>query len=895
MRRQDEIRLLFPNQVPANQKFLLSELDGFARAFDADEILDLLRSTMSGGATTLARQALATATSFLPPYVERCHGISGEQAGVWSQYMAEPVAMATAADERAKAEELHALRARAIARLMPLFNAFSGRLEDLPESVKPTAWLMLALLPEGHVHAKAFLEKKPVPFNAVWAWAAGGGGASDPQRLTALLDRLGPGEPDVLLAALALPAEPLAALAARLAGRVDWKGAAHLAMALGRVGGPDALTRLEELSLHPTGWGDVYVLRAVEALGQQAGLKLVRHLHARAVHEFVRRQALRAAGGFVSEDAVSFCLSSLSGSEGSVTAQALESLVRLRCPRDDLLDAAKTLVSSGDLRVRVNALLATVDPDLGKLPKEFVELLRSDDPLARVEAAFCLGYWPSKGARDALAHFAAHDREPAVRVQAIKSLSKYGALRALPVLTQLVESAPPAEAALAARLVERLAPERMDGIAEFFTKELAKHEQPERRALLLTALAGISVRSPSPGVEDILARALDSDSPVILMAALDAWKRLAARSSADLDTRLSRAMAHEDPRISASAAVVAVLRGNLKAIDELAAGVRAGAPEAKIAAHAHAALELALIATSVLAPAHAALARALEQDAARPAPSIGWMPPKSRVAAPAPAPDAEEAVADGAATLREGELKDLLAELRAKESAPPKSMRIGDFGRRLEAQNYLVVPKTAAVALEAESRRARAARGFRQAAALARQHPVLLVPVASLAVILGVVLFAPGEAPVRFEVPAAPALTSVITTGKATVTGTPLAASDVVRVGQEVKLAGAEARFQTDAGDDVKLLADGAMTVVEAGGADGLVLAPRAGTLEVAFGPGQRFLIKSDKRRVQGISAKLRCEVREDSWIVEVKFGDVMGTDAGGSRTLAVGSAHTLK
>lgn len=595
MRRQDEIRLLYPNQVPANQKFLLSELDDYAAAFDGDEVLELLRLAMAGGAQPLRRQALVTATFFLPPFTERRHGVTQAQASVWSQYMAEPVALATAAQERAQVEETRGLRTRALARLTPLFLALSSRMDELPESLRGEAWLTLSLLPDGEKYSPRFLDKKPMAFEALWAWAAGGGATRDPARLTAMLDRTGPGDPDVLLAALGLPAETLARLAKRLTGRVDWRGTAHLAMALGRVGGPDALARLEDLARHPSGWGDVYVLRAVESLGRPDGLELVERLHRRATHEFVRRQALRAAGGFVSEAALVFCLAQLGGSEGSVAAQALESLVRLRCPRADLLQAARGLAASADLRVRVNALLATVDPDGGKLPAEFESLLRSDDPLARVEAAFCLGYWRSRGALEALSHFASADPQPAVRVQAMKSLTRYGAARCLPALTRLFETASPGEAALAARLVARPGAQRVSGIPEFFTRELVRNNDPNRRALLLTALAGLSVTHRPPGVEQILVAALDVDSPVVLKAALDGWTLLGGQTAADLGGRLARCAAAEDPAVAAQAAVVSFLRGDLKAIDVLAAGLMAGAPDARVAAHVHAALELALI------------------------------------------------------------------------------------------------------------------------------------------------------------------------------------------------------------------------------------------------------------------------------------------------------------
>src|SRR5438105_14196373 len=131
MRRQDEIRLLFPSQDSDTQKLLLSELEAYALSFDSDETFDVLRSALAHAVPRVRHQALASFTNFLPQYVARRMRAVEELAGLWTEYhnaSARPDPAVLLA-ERAAREKV---REHARAALVPLADAIAERLDTIP-------------------------------------------------------------------------------------------------------------------------------------------------------------------------------------------------------------------------------------------------------------------------------------------------------------------------------------------------------------------------------------------------------------------------------------------------------------------------------------------------------------------------------------------------------------------------------------------------------------------------------------------------------------------------------------------------------------------------------------------------------------------------------------------
>lgn len=899
MRRQDEIRLLITSQTSANRKFLLSELDRFAQAFDADDLSDLLNEQLGVGEVSLRRQSLVTGTLFTPPYVARRHGATEEAAGVWTGFLDDAgreQALAGTAAEHAT----EGLRRAARERLAPLVAELATALVRLPEDVRPHAALALALSPGAHQFLPAPADRRAT-FATTWAWAASGGARSDPERLAAFLDRHGPGDPDLFHAALHLPPTALARLVQSVSGRVDWTGVAHLAQAAGRAGGAEALVTLDALARGAAGWGAVYVLRAIESLRKPTGLDLAKRIHAAATHEFVRQQAVRTAGSISSEASIQFCLAQLSAPEPGIVAQALESLVRVRCPKSDLTAQARALVAHADLRVRVNALLATVEPEEGRLPEEAKELLKSTDAFQRVEGAFCLGYWQSKLALAILAELAVRDASALVRTQAIKSVSRYDAQAGIPVLTRLVEIAPPAEALIAARVMARLRGQVTHLLADFFVRELVRHTDPARRALLLDALGGLAVTARDARIEGVFATALAVDDPRIAAAALAGYTLMGGPAEVDVSARLAQ-LEKSGGAAGGAAAVVSFLSGDLAVVDRLVAGLKAADPAAARAARA-----LIEVASFGVGASCTGLARKLS---VRAAPAARTSEPPEPPAPSAPPAAAGPVLADGEFEVRSASrtrspasaeteqrtLQELFPEVPKRPSA--RFGRPEPPGQQVGKATYLVAAAERGRALEAESPAARLSRAMRQTAAFLRQNPILCAPPVALLVVAVVVLrAATAEAP-PVVTKAAAGLTVMSVRGTLRVAGdpAPLGPADVVRLGETIALdPAAEARLVTPAGDEIDIHESVEIKLAAADPRGGITLAPKRGTITIRLTSAVPLELSSVGRRVGGRGVSFRCTVKPDVWVVEALTANVETADASGTATLARGARKELR
>lgn len=866
MRRQDEIRLLFPSQDQESQKLLLSELDGYALAFDSEEVFDLLRSALSSPQARVRNQALVTVSYFLPRFVARRMRVAQEEAGLWTEYQNERARPDPAMLEvlRQKREKM---RERARDALVPLAETLARRFLKLAPELKPAAQLALSYLGSDPVLDQLGIAVNAAPTDAaaLFSWAFAGGAARDPQRLSGHLNRYGPTHSDVLLAASALQQQDLLALVPQLEGRLDGAGTANLAYALSHITGDAALPALEKLVKRTTGWGQVHVLRAAGASGHPHALALIKRVHAHSQAGFVKQQAIRATGGIFAQESISFCLEQVRTADGALAAQALETLVRLRCPREELAAVARPHLDSKHLRLRVNALLMVVGVDSQTLPRGFLDLLEHHDPLPRVEAAFCMGYWPHPACLDALAAMATGDPATAVRQQAIKSLSKHPPGRSFLHLAHIAMTGAASEALTAVRVLARGAQQSEEALKSLLGA-LPAAIDPARRALLLRGAATLAAPEGDDTLEAILTTDTGSDDPSTLTAALEAWKLIGGPRDKKDRQLVVRQAGHADPGVRGAATVAGFLAGELSLLSRLESRLK-DEDGAALAAACETLLELGLVASEVVGPGHALLGGALERATggqastmatARYAAKADVLESKAPVRAEGEF-DLDDASASGTVPVHKppaderasGKEKDaILAELAQRYKKPAQK---GDVATALQKDTYLVAG-AAAGKLSEEPGSQRYIRAVRQAGAFLKMNPILLVPVVVLcgiSLIMGKAVVAPSTHTAGSA--QAVALHVMHCTGRSTVPGetAPLVPGDVLRFSEKFSLEPSAAlRLVTPTGDRIRVNGPSKLTIGKPSSSKSLELTFDDGSVDFVAAASGTLVLKDGRSTV---------------------------------------------
>ncbi|MBI4862052.1 MAG: HEAT repeat domain-containing protein [Candidatus Riflebacteria bacterium] len=865
MRRQDEIRLLLPSLNAASQKLLLSELDGYARSYDAEETHELLWSLASHAVDLVRHQALVTLSLFMPRFLAARMGALGQLASPWSAFrQGEASAPPPISEDPARLARgacpagdpvRDRMRRTAVRALVPLARSVASRLPELSGPLLHTAKLALAFL-GSDAALDALIDdvrSHRGGFESLWAFAFGGGAGRDARLVLEILRRHGGDEPDTLLAAIPLDLESIRQVGAALRGRLDWLGVSNLAIALARQPDVDPVLDLDPLLQGASGWAQVYALRALAFSRKPTALPVIERTRGAATHPFVRQQAIRAAAGIGTADALLFCLECARQGQGHEVAQAIESLVALKCPGDKVAEVAAPHVASADLSLRVRALLATVEPP-GPWPASFIELLKSADPLPRLEAAFCLGYWPSQRALKILALQATSDEHPAVRQQAIKSLSKFPTAQAIPMLTHLIKTSAPPEAQTALRVMARSAADSPGGVAEFLLRELAAQANRSRHAMLIRALASHAAATGQKTAEAALIQALGSGDRPTLCAALEGFKELAPVCGDAARGILTRLMDDPRPDVWGAAAVASFLAGELSAIDRIEAHLASRDPD-RISRAVLAFTELALLGTEVIGPQHRGLATALEPGQEPSEPEV--TPPRvTRRFLPAvagqpgaPAQDEGELWSPSAGEPDRSadpapEAPDEMAETGVFDEVKrcyeaPRPERPG-LAPRLAAVSHLAVNGQAATGLARESTAAVWARRARRTALLLHRNRLLML---SLAALLGLALWLVRTGPVPTAAVRPPTTLAVArVTGRATgdETGALLAAGDVVHAGQNLRTGpAASISLLTDGGDRISVGPESRMGLDLVGPRGELAVVLVEGTAEIEPGSGR--------------------------------------------------------
>ncbi|MBI4863554.1 MAG: HEAT repeat domain-containing protein [Candidatus Riflebacteria bacterium] len=918
MRRQDELLALYPGQDRFNRKFILSEVDRLALAFDSDEMLDFLQQEAAAKDPLVQHQALFTLNLFLPGYVRRKFAIERAREGLWSSYavaVGDLEKVEAQADE--KARETDRRRKEAFARLTPMTTRLLPLLEHASTTARTLSRLAIAQFPLKTVNdrlARTF-EANPAEFELLLAFAQSGGGGPAHGPLADLLKQHGKTQPDHLLLLSSTPAETAVATVHELSSRTDTQGRMNLAQALSKMEVPDPTEAVRHLARFNEGWVDVYCLGLLAATGRPALIDEVLAIHDRSPHRFVKNQAVRAAGSLRGVKAQEFCLESLKEPVEPVRAQALESLVKMRCPPEVLKAAAAPLLKSKFLRARVNALLATVEPTGQTLPSDVREMLMSDDPMARVEAAYCFGYWQSPKAVNLLKTLAITDPHPNVAAQAVKSLSKYPAETALWPLLSIMKERQDQVARTVARVMARYEAAEAWYVLQVLLSTMEDRGADRMRSLLyrtVGALAGKVHVRPDLGP---LVRGLTETDPAILLGALEGVKWYGREVGDDARRALHTAAGSLDPRISARALENLILLGDEPAIQKLSS--KLASPEEPIVLKAlEVALELGVLASEVI-PAGRFSAWNLEPSRSargdsrpdgdqapdqvlqcwsqslpeglnvaadlaepdfevhrlpgaegaggqpRPTPAAGTAHPEGAAAQRAKGPDISVSGRSRMPDTAASEISALAKHL-AKQRARPQAGG-GSFRNSLSGNTYLVGQDFTEESMELEPT-ARMIRRARRLAAFLGANRILLAPPVAVLVIIVIVVFGYHPPPVSTRSSSSSGATagSVIlrdVVGKIILRpgGTPLKNGDTVKAGQTVvSQEDSKARLVTAKGGRIDMTSLCEITVEGVSKDQARVdLTVCAGDYQVDFMEGGGFKLRLPPYTVTGFRARM--------------------------------------
>ena len=596
MRRQDELLALYPGSDPLTRKFIISQAEALSLAFDSDELLEFLQGELADPEPVVRHQALYTLSRFLPGFIKKRYSLSEHAVGVWSSYGQEKAQLklpvANTADLEAQRAQrrvscLYTTRPVADA-LVPLANLPSARM-------RKAARLAASQFPLPSVRERLHESARTAPdFQGFLTCTALRSGPEDDEIVLQAVREHGARSPDLLLLLAEIEPQTAFQILMDLSTRCERVGRMNLASSLGKLPDVDHAAAVQRLTQSKEGWVIVYCLRALEATGQARYLSVIRRVYEKSSHEFVKAQAVRAAGGLAGQDAVDFCLHALGSPSDRLQAQALESLVRLRCPTEVLRKGAAPLVNSRSLRARVNAILATAQPEEEDLPQGLTDLLMSNDPVDRLEAAYCLGYLQNKRSLVYLNTLVNMDPSLNVRLQATKSLSKYRSKDAVGYLLPLLGNSDARLALTAARVLTRYEGEEAANICEAIDGQLGKTQRNFERALLYRALGTVAGKSAYPHAEQPLNRGLDEKDPRVLAGVVEGWNLFWCRRSKEVNERLRSVVTAGDSRSRPRALMALYMGGELDAVEELGS-LLANEDEKSLGPAIETALELGLL------------------------------------------------------------------------------------------------------------------------------------------------------------------------------------------------------------------------------------------------------------------------------------------------------------
>lgn len=590
MRRQDELIQLYPGRDLMTRKFILSEAETLSLSFDSEELLDFLQRELGSSEGPIRNQALYTLCRFLPGFVRRRYGLSDAATGIWTRYRRD--------NRKSRIEALQdptGARGRRDA-----FLQRSGELARALLSVGPTAGprvFTLARLTLGNMPLRSVSRALMRPggkatFEDALPYAMVHDPRTEDEELARLIAAGASDEPDLCLLLSEVTNREWHRVVLDLIPSVGPLGRVALAQVLPHLGGVDRREALGRLGRSPEGWVKVQCLRAIEALGDVDYLDVIRQVMSGAESSFLQVQAVRAAGGIRSPDSIAMCFEALEKGSEPVRAQAIESLIRLRCDMGTLARAASRYTASPSLRLCVNALL--VSAKSGESAPAAEAMLMSNQMMSRLEGAFCLGYLQSNRSLQLLETLVTSDPSIHVRVQAVKSLSRYPARYSLPRLLPLTTGAHAGLALAAARVLTRYAGDQAKQVVDAMIANLQGNRQAFSRALMMRAIGSLGRRCGHPAVPSVLQAGLADPDTKVAQGAVEGMSLLGGEHLGECRDALRHLAKDPGRRLAPRALMALVLAGELEGVDGLVPLI-AGGDEKTRASALNTALELAIL------------------------------------------------------------------------------------------------------------------------------------------------------------------------------------------------------------------------------------------------------------------------------------------------------------
>lgn len=627
MRKQDELLVLYPHQDRFNKKFILTEIDGLSRTFDSDDLLELLRREVGSPDPVVAHQAFFGLTLFLPGFIARRFGVAPTEQGLWTRYEAS-AAPGSAGAAIAATLDHDATRDLVYAGLEPVARSLYDHMELGSEPVRKLARLALSQFPYRFLQ-QSILERsaREPDFELTMALARMGAGLAGPAAFSSKVTVEATRQASMYLSLVALSPEDLSREVVELAPRAGRLGRANLAIAISKHADPSILDGVRALIDHRESWVDVYAMRALQGTGAPGAMKEVVALYERQQNSFVRCQALRTLGDIGGRGSLEFLMDRARDPDPAIQAQALESLIRLRCPRQDLMKVADPLRDSPSIRTRVNAWLAIADPREAKKPTIFTELAQRAEPLHRLEGAYSLGYWQGADSVRALRRLALEDPEDSVRIQAVKSLSRFPAAVAGGPLLEVLAGGRDRLALCASRVLTRYEGDEARLVVGAVMDALRSAKTPLEATLLMRAMGSLAGKAGVEEAELVMVKNIESPDPRVVRAALEGWKLYGTSRRFDLSHKLDELARSADAEIALAATTVKLLQGRWDAVTQLADRLARPADEGWNRA-VETALEWGLLAAEVipLGRFEALRVPATPPSMQRPAITLGWAP-----------------------------------------------------------------------------------------------------------------------------------------------------------------------------------------------------------------------------------------------------------------------------
>lgn len=594
----DELLAVYPERDLPAQRYLLASVGGHPLGLETDALLEFLWRETASEAVPLRHLARRQLGRSLPSCLRQAHGLEAARIGIWSSWAAGKQEISPSLVGAPNAETEARLLAAGWHRLSGLIDRALRLLDTGSPRVRLAASLVVGRVQTTSVLAalRASLTRGgKVSFLHAAALADLGVPETRDALIAAVRDA-GSKAPDLALLLSDLGPDAFPTLA-ELARTTDELTLSNVVLALGSEVSPPARELLAKLARGRSSWVTAFALDALASHPHERDVTLAEKIFRDARVEFLKVQAVKLVGAVPGGAGVEFLENVLARGEPRTRAAALEALVRKKVDAQRMAAAAARDVASPVLKLRVNAMLVLAKTDPAAVQAALEELLGADDVVARVEAAFVLGYLRSPAATEVLGELALNDPTLPVRVQAIKSLSKHEPARSLAPLMAAVTSGHPRVAGLAARALAASPESGLEAAAEGLRGAALGAKSAVQKGVLLRAFGiAVSRRALIALVPDVLERSLgDAEEPVVL-GALEGIRCLGG-SPLKAVVKLCESGVS---RVRHRASVAAFLEGHTDAVDAVT-DLMDATEESHILSGLQAFLEIAILMPSALA------------------------------------------------------------------------------------------------------------------------------------------------------------------------------------------------------------------------------------------------------------------------------------------------------